>query len=309
MLLATAEAPGQTRQVDGRVEVARDGGRTEPVSGVWVTLHRVGSDGGAPIDSMRTGVGGRYRFRFAPTGDAAALYFATALYRNIAYFAGPFGDSSTGGDDALILVFDTTTAARASIAGRHMVISSPSATGARTIVEIYELTVGGARTLVAPEGGATFSAPIPDRARDPRAASGDITGETIVFDPGRIRVTASLSPGTRRLAFSYDLLPDDFPLAVPIADSTPALEVLADDSAATAHGAGIVEADPVQLEGRWFRRFVARDPAVGSVVTVSVSRAAASHRGLLIAAVMVVIGAAMLTALARAGFRRPAGRQ
>src|SRR5688500_19775177 len=57
-----------------------------PVPGVWVTLHRVGSDTAAPLDSVRADTQGRYTFDFQRTGDERAIYFVSASYGGVAYF-------------------------------------------------------------------------------------------------------------------------------------------------------------------------------------------------------------------------------
>ena len=280
-------------------------GEQRPVPGIWVTLHRVSRSGGAPIDSIRSAADGAYRFRFVPVEDPEALYFATAEYRGIAYFAGPFRESRAAGDAALLLVFDTTTAEPLKVAGRHVVVSSASAGGARGVVEILELANEGSRTIIAPHGGATFTATLPVTARDPRPGPGDISAEAMTIGGGAVKVIAPVSPGIRQLAFSYEIGASDFPLRLFMRDSTPVLEVLVEDSAGKATGAGLVEADPVTIDGRWFRRFLARDPAVGASVTIEVPAPFRGAKRIYIAGIVIVIGAAMLMALARAGFRRP----
>src|SRR5512146_1123695 len=59
-----------------RGRVVRPGRRdVVPVGGIWVTLHRVGSDTAGPLDSLRTGASGRYAFHYRRTGSADAVYF------------------------------------------------------------------------------------------------------------------------------------------------------------------------------------------------------------------------------------------
>ena len=57
-----ASTPGTPpRRVDGRVvRGTREG--PQPLANQWVTLHRVGPDRAAPLDSMRTGTTGVYGF-------------------------------------------------------------------------------------------------------------------------------------------------------------------------------------------------------------------------------------------------------
>jgi len=274
------------------------------VPGVWVTLHRVNRDSGAPLDSVRSAPNGSYRFQFTPIDDPDALYFATAQWNGIAYFAGPFRERRTTGDAALLLVFDTTSAGQLTVAGRHVVVSSASAGGARGIVEILELANETSKTIVAAHSGNLFTANLPVTARDPRPGPGDITAAAMSIGGGTVKVIAPISPGIRQLAFSYEIGAADFPLQLFLRDSTPVLEVLVEDSAGTATGAGLVEADPVTIDGRWFRRFLARDPAAGASFSIAVPPPVRGTRRLYIAGIVVIVGAAMLVAIARAGLSR-----
>ena len=301
---AGASAQPPAREVIGTVARAIADGEQRPVPGVWVTLHRVNRDSGAALDSVRSAANGAYRFRFDPVDDPEALYFATAEWSGIAYFAGPFRESRTVGDAALLLVFDTTSTGPLTVAARHVVVSSPGADGARGVVEILELANETSKTIVAPHIGATFTAVLPVTARDPRPGPGDIAASAMAIGGGLVKVIAPISPGIRQLAFSYEIGAADFPLKLFLRDSTPVLEVLVEDSAGTATGAGLVEADPVTIDGRWFRRFLARDPARGAAVSISVPPPMRGSRRIYIAAIVVIVGAAMLVALARAGFRR-----
>src|SRR5687768_6034196 len=84
-------SPDSPATADGlqRVEgqVVRPGARDMlPVPNVWVTLHRVGSDRAAPLDSVRADAAGKYTFEYRRTGDESAIYFASASYGGIAYF-------------------------------------------------------------------------------------------------------------------------------------------------------------------------------------------------------------------------------
>ena len=55
-----------------------------PVSGIVVTIHRVGADSSGAVDSMRTDAQGRYRFSYRRWGNPDAIYFVAAVYRGIA---------------------------------------------------------------------------------------------------------------------------------------------------------------------------------------------------------------------------------
>src|SRR5688572_27594903 len=86
---AALSGQGPARIAEGQVLRAVEGGDAVAVTGQWVVLHRVGADRAGPLDSARTGAGGRFRFRYAATGAPDALYFVSATYGGIAYFSPP----------------------------------------------------------------------------------------------------------------------------------------------------------------------------------------------------------------------------
>src|SRR5213075_2458289 len=98
----------ETRRVDGKVQLAKRSGPV-PVANLWVVVHRIGPDRSGPLDSARTNAAGKYDVRFKASGDAAAMYIAVASYHGIAYITSPLRLPRVTGDDAQIMVFDTTS--------------------------------------------------------------------------------------------------------------------------------------------------------------------------------------------------------
>ena len=243
------------REVYGRLRRAVDGAQV-PLPGAWVTLHRVAPDAAAPLDSVRTGAGGAFRFRYQPTGDSTAVYFVSSEHAGIAYFSQPLRNPEVRGGDADLVVFDTTSRRQPiTIESRHLIVSAPNS-GRRTIIEVFVLTNAGSLTQVAGhDTGATFTATLPASASDPKAAEGDVTPEGITFAGGRVRVTAPIAPGSKRVAYSYSLPAATSPVPVSRADSSSLLEVLVEDSAASVTGGGVHEDVPTTISGRTFRRF------------------------------------------------------
>lgn len=294
------------RSVRGRV-VRPAGESMAGVVGAWTTLHRVGSGGGAPVDSMRTRAGGAYEFRYrvAPTDDV--VYFVSASHGGIAYFSQPLQGAAVSGEAAEITVFDTTSSPiPIQVRGRHLVVGA-AADGKREIIEVYELSNDSSLTRIAPDTGTpTWSAVLPAAAENLTVGESDVAEAAVEFDPGRLRVFAPIAPGLKQIAVSYLLPSDAFPLSVPIERATPVLEILVEDPAGSATGAGLVEVDPVSAEGRTFRRFLAADAPATGVVQLRMPRASPIGRGTYLAIVLLAIGTAMLIVLARSfGRRRP----
>ncbi|HEX6574191.1 MAG TPA: hypothetical protein VF042_04400 [Gemmatimonadaceae bacterium] len=279
------------------------------VPNVMVTLHRVGSDKAAPLDSMRSDSRGHYTFNFTRFGDQQAIYFVSASYGGIAYFTPPLAHSVVKGDEAEIAVFDTTSRpVPISSRGHHIVVSAVDASGMRNITEVYELANDTSVTRVVRDGpgGETWSAVLPAQARNPQVAQGDIPAQAVRFENGKALVLAPLAPGLKQLAFNYVIPASAFPLSIPIINDTQILEVLVEDEKGKVTGANLQEKDPVVLERRSFRRFLAADVPAKSVSVIDLPevKITGSVDPKFMVALTVVFGGTMLFALARALRRR-----
>ncbi len=291
-------------------QVVRPGTKSMlPVPNVWVTLHRVGSDRAAPLDSVRADPQGRYAFDFTRTGDERALYFVSASYGGVAYFTPPLAHNVVRGEEAEIAVFDTTSGAvPISVRGRHIIVSAVDANGARTITEVYELANDSSVTQVVPPSGdaAVWAAPLPAQSSNFRVTQGDVPAAAFKFDNGKASVYAPLAPGIKQLAFTYTLPARAFPLSIPIVRNTQILEVLVEEEQGKVSGAKLAEQAPVAIERRSFRRFLADDVPTGSVLVIdlpAVEKGGAIDPRYMIA-LTIIIGGSMIFALARALRRR-----
>ena len=301
-VLAQGRAPtvapqGEARTVAGHVFTARASGR-RPTPNVWVTLHRIGSDAAAPLDSMKTGASGDYAFRFRPSGDTSAVYLVSGRFAGIAYFTSPLVRVRTVGGDADLVVFDTaSTGVMVTIESRHVVISAPDPDGRRRIVEVFLLANTSDRTRVAAAAAPTFRATLPVNALDPRIAEGDVSAEAITFAGGEVRMTAPVAPGTKRVSFAYFVPASRDPIAIAATDSTAMLEVLVEDSAATVAGNVVREESPASLVGRTFRRYIGQGVASTAMLRIT---APSGSRGSLgaIGMIVVAIGLGMTAVLA-----------
>ena len=264
-------SPGFRSEVDGSVTRPRRKA-LGPVGDVWVTIHRVGSDTAGPIDSMRTASDGRFRFRYTRTGRIDAVYFVSASYDGIAYFSRPLAPGRTAGDDAAIVVFDTTSIHfPLAIKGRHIVISSPAVDGSREIVEAYEIANESDQTLISPDDAhPTFTAPLPAGVAKIQVGESDISADAVTAALGRVRVTAPFAPGLKQLSFSYMLPQSAFPLHIPVEAATTVLELLLEEPRAEARGATLKPQEPATIERRIFQRYLGADAPAGASIEVRV---------------------------------------
>lgn len=297
-----------SRVVSGRVVVQRAGDAV-PLPGSVVTLHRVGSDTAGAIDSVKSDAKGRYSFSFRPFGAERAVYFAAVLFGGIAYFTSPLGAEATNGEQAEIVVFDTaSTGIDISVRGRHLAISSPSTTGNRAVVDVFELGNDSMRTLVqgresSGQMRATWRMQLPDGALNAAVMrdAGDIAAAAVTVTNGEAAVFAPFAPGMKQLALRYEIPAAHDSLTIPLVESTGVLEVLLEESDARASGGGLAAQGPVTVDGRSLHRFLAQDVASTAVLTIALpqARGEPANRTWLIALLGAVIAAVLVLILLR----------
>jgi hypothetical protein len=278
------------------------------VRDAWVTLHRVGTDHAGPVDSTRTGETGHYNFSYKRTGVQDAIYFVSSSHDGVAYFSHPLNAGAESGDDAEIVVFDTTSRhVPMTLRGRHLIVSRAASDGLRTVTEVFEISNDSSVTRIAPNAlpaAAVWSSIIPAGASPPVVADGDIPAAAVQFAGSRALVFAPFAPGMKQLAFHYDLPSDAFPLKVPLEQNTVVLEVLVEDPTAVVTGAGLRSVAPVAIEGHEFHRYLAQDVPANSIAEISVPEVKKPPALLFVAGLTLLIGGVMTVTLARALRRR-----
>ncbi|MEO7362816.1 MAG: hypothetical protein ABI120_20965, partial [Gemmatimonadaceae bacterium] len=325
LVLANAVDAQQVREVQGRVvrpvpAALPDAGapKTVPstpatkvdstglavVPNAMVTLHRVGKDSQAPLDSMRTTANGSYAFKYKTSGAADAVYFTSVTWGGIAYFTAPLRAAVVRGPDAEITVFDTTTKVFPLIvSGRHLIISAPDTSNHRTVIEVFELSNDSIKTLTsgADSGGvATWSVAVPTIARDLKANEGEISPEAFASRGGRVSIFSAIAPGVKQVSFSYRIPNEAFPMTFPIEHGAVVMEVLIEDPNGTVTGGGLAATDPQSIENRTFRRFLAQDLKDGTPIEINLPAGPGVGRNLYIAGLLGTIGVIMLLILLRA---------
>jgi hypothetical protein len=191
------------------------------------------------------------------------------------------------------------------VRGHHIVVSAVDANASRSITEVYELANDSSVTRIASGSGAdgaVWVSALPDGASDFRVSQGDVPSSAVEFISGRVAVFAPIAPGLAQIAFSYILPARAFPLRIPIQTPTQILEVLVEEEKGSVTGAKLKEQEPVALQQRNFRRFLADDVPINAVTVIDLPpamvKSMVDRRYLVV--LTVVIGAAMMLALARA---------
>jgi hypothetical protein len=296
---------GVSDRVDGRV-VQPAGKATRPVANTWVTIHRVGSDTAGPLDSMRTNADGRYHFSYKRTGDPQAIYFVSSTYDGVAYFSQPLRTANETGDDAQITVYDTTSRPLGlQLRGRHVIVAAPGQDQLRTIVEVFELSNDTAVTLVANGDKPTWTTVLPAGATRFRVGQGDVPADAISTAHGQIQVFAPFAPGVKQFSISFALPQSAFPLSLPVEHAAGMFEVLAEEPTTKVTAPGLAPTEAVTVEQQTFQRFVGQNTPGRGVLQITVPTPPLNAQPIYLAALVAVLGGAMLIALARA-FTRPA---
>jgi hypothetical protein len=298
---APAREQGGIAFVSGRVETP---GREKqlPVPNVMVTVHRVGSDSSGALDSVRTDAEGRYSLRYRKFGDDAAIYFAAAVYRGIAYFSAPLQSARAQGEEAEITVFDTTSKpVQLHVAGHHFVVSSPSPDGSRNIVEVWEISNDTTVTVVGRDSlTAVWKTPAPAGASRFQGGPGDVTASSIVLRGDSVALLSTFGPGVKQISYTYTLPSSSFPLDLSVTQPTSVLEILVEEPLGQVTSASIRPQAAATTQGRTFKRWLGQDVPPGEHVRITVPTSSAGTRTRLLVGLAAGIIAIMVLALVRA---------
>jgi hypothetical protein len=279
--------------------------RTTPLAGAYVVAHRVGPQEQGPIDSMRSGADGGFRFRVAAP-DTGAVYVVSTRYDGIGYFSAPISPQDRAGADTIRLaVYDTSTGgAPLDVEVRHLVIASPGADGSRAVLDIAQVGNAGTTTRVAKDSAAaTFWMLIPSGMVSFEVGESDVPPSAIRRDADTVLVHAPFPPGHKQIVVSYVIPRGARSVRLPFGRTTARLELLVEDSTARATGVPLVAGNPMELQGRSFRRFSAGRIDAGQAAVVTFGRTGGRHLTWL----AVVLAALVLGAGGYAAARRRTG--
>ena len=203
---------------------------------------------------MRTDARGAFHFRFA--ADTSAIFLLSARFAGIEYFSPPVHTDSTLPDTAMVLIVsDTSSSVPVATGSRHVVVSQPGQSGGRAVLEIVVLENRSDRTRVAKDSlTSSWSAPTPKGAVGFQPGNGDFSPEAIRFAHDSVTLDAPISPGEKRVIFSYLLPTAQNRVTFPVSDSIEVVNLLVEESTADMNGV-LTPADTERIEGRVFRRW------------------------------------------------------
>jgi len=247
--------------------VRRGDDASRPLAGEWVVLHRVTPGGGAPVDSVRTDEGGRFRLR--GTVDSATVLLVSARHMGVAYFGPPIHGFRASVDSlAPIEVYDTTSGRPAiAVRQRHLVLRE-TPEQAVEVLDIIELGNEGTTTRVADSAGPpTWAGLIGFDAISFQVGDGDFSPDAVERRGDSIRVYGPIPPGTRQLSVSYTVPRRLGRFEMRLDQPVRSLALLVEGEAALT-AEPLESVGPRNAEGRVFQAFLGRDLAGGVLVRV-----------------------------------------
>ena len=289
----SAQGPSTPLILSGHAVRVR-GADTAALPGVEVVAHRIGMREQGPLDSLKADARGAFRFRIARP-DTGAMYVVSTRYAGIGYFSQPFSPKDRAGADTIRLaVFDTATSGSPlGVAVRHLVISAPGGDGSRDVLDIIQVGNPGETTRVPRDSlKPTWHMKLPRGIESFRVGEGDVPTSSVVRSADSITVSAPFPPGLKQVVVTYVVPRDLKTLRVPIDQPTQRLELLVEDSSASATGAQLVTANPLTIQGRRFRRFSASGIGAGETEEITFGGPPARNLGWL----AVVLSAVLLGA-------------
>ncbi len=283
----------------GRVVRVR-GADSTALAGVTVVAHRVGLREQGPLDSLRSNARGRFAFRIARP-DTGSMYVVSTRYAGIGYFSQPYAPKDRAGSDSILLaVFDTASSGSPLVvAVRHLVISAPGTDGSRDVLDIVQVGNAGETTRVPKDSlTPTWRMKLPRGIQSFQVGEGEVPSSAVVQSGDSVVVHAPFPPGLKQVVVTYVVPRDLGTLRVPIDQVTQRLELLVEDSSASASGAALATANPLTIQGRRFRRFSAANIGSGETAAITFGGGAGRNFGWLavvLSAVLLGGGAWMAT--------------
>jgi len=283
------------------------GGDTIPLANAWVVLHKVTSDTGGPVDSVRSDARGRYRIALR-NPDSASVYVVSAWYDSLAYFSLPLnvtGRPAVHVED--IVTFSTSVnGPPIRLARRLATVAAAREDGEREVLEILELENTGFTTRITRDTLLpTWAGRVPERAAQFRGGQGDISPEAMVFRNDSVVVLGPIPPGpVKQLSYSYSLPASARALVIPIDQPTVEFNLLVEDTAAVVTAPQLEALGVQELEQRRFAAYRAGPLAPGDRVEIQLPASGFRAQNLL-PYVIAVLAAGMVVALVWALRKRP----
>jgi hypothetical protein len=272
-----------------------------------VVLHHVNTDAmvpGAVFDSATVGPGGEFQFLLpvVPDGNIRGdIYFASVDYEGVLYFGSAITTLEQLDSLYVVQVFQAEEVPPEGVPlpveVRTMIVEFVGDEWIAT--DVFALANRGARTLVAQEDGVVWSYPLPLGATEAELGEGDLPPDAVMFEEGRVVVSAPIPPGERVLMIRYRL--EDLGSTIPAPGRTEVFELLVKEPAPPLQVVGLEPVDVVTLgPGSSYRRYGGTE-----LVDLNLTIVETEERGLPPVEWLAVLTAVMLAAGGFLAYLRP----
>ncbi len=304
LLVTAASAQGQTLDAAGKVVLVGPDDSL-PQAGVPVVLHQVGRDFQGPIDTVMSGPDGG--FAFTAPRDTSALYLLSANHHGIEYFSAPIHTNPDRPDTAIVLaVSDTSSAQPVETAERQLVVGAAGTDGTRPVVDLFRMVNSGVMTRVAGRAQQpTWVGRLDPAVIGFQVGRSDFSSEAVFLRGDTLEVFGPVSPGAKELMVRYLVTEDE--LTIFNSDSLQRFTLLVEEADARVAAPEGLVAEVQSAGGREFRSWTG---AVAAGSTVTISFPGATSQTALLAALVALMSAILLTAVVlrrRRGSMAPAG--
>ncbi|MBI4501284.1 MAG: hypothetical protein HY700_09000 [Gemmatimonadetes bacterium] len=259
-------------RLSGRV-VRPDNDATVSVSGAWAVLHRVGSLGSGPVDSIRTDRSGRYQFTI-PRPDTSAQYAVGVRYAGVAYLSLSVGPGLIDSRElGTIVVFDTSSTEPVGLSQRHLLVQPANPDGSIPVLELLIIRNAGTRTRVGADSTQpSWKGRLLTGALEVEVGESDLSQDAIVRRGDSIAVLAPLTPGEKQIVLTYVLPDRTAALRLPRQEPIGELDVMVADTIAKPVAGPLQDLGIASFENIQYRRLEAKDVPAGTPIVVRFSR-------------------------------------
>lgn len=308
--LCAAWAPSALAQARTAGRIVRlAGSDTVAAPRIQVVLHRVGTAGQGPLDTVFTDPAGRFGFRFA--ADTASVFLLSARYAGIEYFSRPIsGDPGRADTSVTLIVADTSSDQPVSVRQRTLLVSRPDESGTRVVIDWLVLSNRGPLTRVAPDSvRPAWGGPLPEAAQNVEMADSRLSqfaAEAVSFRRDSTLIFAPLSPGDKELMLQYRI-PGTLRAFVVPAEVSDSVFVLLEEPGARVSAPALVLADSQMIEGRAFRRWAGSMGGAGEIEILLAGPRFSQQQILVLLVALLGVGFALLAGRALSLARRRRG--
>jgi hypothetical protein len=243
-----------------------------PTAAVPVALHRVTRDTAGVVAQSRTDAAGRFEFALPPADETGfTVFFVTGEHLGVRYFGPPLHGREAPQGGYRVEVYDTASIGSGGerLVQRRDMVLVPDPTGSWEVNEVVGINNPLRRTLLAADGGATWSFSLPEDARDFQVGDGATPSERVMRMGNRVLITAPLTPGEHDVVVRYRIPAGSRGVRIGTEAAVDTFRVFVREPSPRVGVEGLVQEESVVVEGERFARYTASMLEPGAAVALT----------------------------------------